>query len=43
MLYLQIAMDDSALVQVANGIDDGTDDVSGFVFSVDFLFGNLIV
>ncbi len=36
-------MDDAAFVEVADGIDDGTDNVSGFFLSVDHLLCYLIV
>lgn len=36
-------MDDPALVQVANGVDDGTDHVSGFFLSVDHFLCDFVV
>lgn len=36
-------MDDAALMKVADGVDDGADDLPGLIFSVDLLFCDLIV
>lgn len=36
-------MDDSTLVEIANGVDDGTDDVSGLFLSVYNFLSNLII
>lgn len=36
-------MNNATLMQVAEGIDDGTDDLAGFLLGVDHLLCDLIV
>ena len=36
-------MNDSTLMKIPDGIDDGTDDISGFLLCVNFLFHDLLI
>ncbi len=41
--YLQVTVNDAALMQVADGVYDGADHATGFHLGVDFLLAYLLV